>query len=105
MNKTLLVLAASRYQLETIRCAKRLGLRVITLDNLPDNPGHLEADRCYNIDTTDMEAVLDAARKERIDGVIAACTDVAVPTAAFLAQELGLAGPPLESARIVCSKN
>jgi biotin carboxylase len=48
--------------------------------------------------------VLEIARSEGIDGVIAACTDVAVPTAAFLAQELGLAGPPLQSARIACSK-
>jgi biotin carboxylase len=104
MNKTLLVLAAARYQLDTIRSAKRLGHRVITLDNRPENPGHREADESYNIDTTDMEAVLEVARHERIDGVIAACTDVAVPTAAFVARELHLAGPPLESTRIVCSK-
>jgi biotin carboxylase len=104
MNKTLLVLAASSHQLDTIRCAKRLGHRVITLDNRPENPGHREADKSYDIDTTDAKAVLEAARRERIDGVIAACTDVAVPTAAFVARELRLAGPPLESARIVCSK-
>ena len=104
MNKTLLVLAAARYQLETIRCAKRLGHRVITLDNRPENPGHREGDGSYNIDTTDMQAVLEAARRERIHGVIAACTDVAVPTAAFVSRELRLAGPPLESARIACSK-
>jgi biotin carboxylase len=104
MNKKLLVLAASHYQLDTIRTAKRLGHRVITLDNCPSNPGHLEADKSCNIDTTDMTAVLEAARIEGIDGVIAACTDVAVPTAAFLAQELGLTGTPLQSARIACSK-
>jgi biotin carboxylase len=104
MNKTLLVLAAARYQLDTIRCARRLGHRVVTLDNRPDNPGHREADKSYNIDTTDMEAVLEAARHERVDGVIAACTDVAVPTAAFVSRELHLPGPPLESALITCSK-
>jgi biotin carboxylase len=104
MNKKLLVLAASRYQIDTIRTAKRLGHQVITLDNCPSNPGHLEADKSYDIDTTDMKAVLETARIEGIDGVIAACTDVAVPTAAFLAQELGIAGPPLEGARIACSK-
>ena len=104
MNKTLLVLAAARYQLDTIRCARRLGHRVVTLDNRPDNPGHREADKSYDIDTTDLEAVLEAARRERVDGVIAACTDVAVPTAAFVARELGLPGPPLESTRVACSK-
>jgi len=104
MSKRLLVLAAGRYQLDTIRCAKRLGHTVITLDNCPGNPGHKEADKSYNVDTTDAKAVLEVARRERIDGVIAACTDVAVPTAAFVAEELHLAGPPLEGARIACNK-
>ena len=81
-----------------------MGHRVITLDNRPENPGHREADKSYNIDTTDLDAVLEVARREHIGGVIAACTDVAVPTAAFVARELHLVGPPLDSARIVCSK-
>ncbi len=104
MNKRLLVLAAGRYQLDTIRCAKRLGNMVITLDKCPGNPGHREADKSYNVDTTDMNSVLEVARRERIDGVIAACTDVAVPTAAFVAEEMHLAGLPLQSARIACNK-
>ncbi len=104
MSKRLLVLAAARYQLDTILCAKRLGHAVVTLDNCPGNPGHRQADRSYDIDTTDREAVLEVARKERIDGVIAACTDVAVPTAAFVAGKMSLPGPPVESAEIACSK-
>ncbi len=104
MTKSLLVLAASVYQLDVIRSAKKAGRRVITLDNCPGNPGHREADKSYNVDTTDMPAVLEVARRERIDGVIAACTDVAVPTAAFVAQEMNLVGPPLRSAKIACSK-
>jgi hypothetical protein len=38
MTKTLLVLAASMYQIPAIETAKRLGYRVITTDNVPDNP-------------------------------------------------------------------
>jgi biotin carboxylase len=104
MTKTLLVLAASRYQLDTIRKARALSHRVVTLDNVPSNPGHREADRSCNIDTTDKNAVLEAAIRENIDGVISPCTDVAVPTAAFIAGEMGLPGPPVESALIACSK-
>jgi biotin carboxylase len=104
MNKTILVLAASLYQVETIECAKRLGHRVVTLDNRPENPGHALADRSYKIDTTDMAAVLDVARLERIDGVIAPCTDVAVPTAAHVAHALHLPGIPFQSAQVVCDK-
>jgi len=89
---TLLVLAASEHQLPVIHAAKRLGVRVLTTDNVPDNPGHAIADACFGVDTTDSAAVLALAREQEIDGVIAACTDVAVHTAAFVADELQLPG-------------
>ena len=103
-KKTLLVLAASHYQLEAIETARRLRYRVITTDNVPDNPGHALADRSYGADTTDIQTVLGIARAEQIAGIIASCTDVAVPTAAVVAHELGLAGVPPEAARIVTDK-
>lgn len=104
MSKTLLVLGASRYQMDAIRTARRLGCRVITTDNTPDNPGHAIADQAYGIDSTDVEAVLDLARSARINGIIAPCTDVAVSTAAYVAEELGLPGPPLAAARTATDK-
>lgn len=104
LASTLLVLAASTNQLEAIRTAKRLGYRVITLDNVPSNPGHALADRSHDVDTTDLEGVLQVAQNERISGILAACTDVAVPTVAYVAEKLGLPGFPLASARILTSK-
>lgn len=103
-DKTLLVLAASLYQLETIKTAKRLGYRVITTDNVPSNPGHDLADKSYHIDTTDLEGVLAIALDERIDGIISPCTDVSVPTAAYISEKMSLVGPPYESAKILCDK-
>jgi biotin carboxylase len=103
-HKTLLVLAASLYQIETIRSARRLGYRVVTTDNRPENPGHALADRAYGADTLDTRAVLAIARDERIAGVLAPCTDVAMPTAAAVAAELGLPGPPPDSTGVVCDK-
>ncbi len=104
MSKKLLVLAASSQQIETITTARRLGYHVLTLDNRPSNPGHALADCSYNIDTTEREAVLEVALREKIDGIIAACTDVAVPTAAYVAQKMNLKGTPFRSAQIVCNK-
>lgn len=101
---TILVLAASRYQVPIILQARDMGYRVITTDNVPDNPGHKLADKCYGIDTTDRKGILSIARKEGINGVIAACTDVALPAAAYVAQNLGLPGVPYESANICCDK-
>lgn len=103
-EKTILVLAASRYQLPAVMTARKLGYRVITADNRPDNPGHAVADKSYMIDTTDCRAILAMARSEDIDGIIAPATDVAVPTAAYVAEKLGLPGNPYESTLILCNK-
>lgn len=104
MGKTLLVLAASTYQVPAIEAAKRLGYRVITTDNCPSNPGHLLADACFAVDTTDRNGVLALARAASIAGVIAPGTDVAVMTAAHLSEHLKIPGPPAEAAQILTSK-
>src|SRR3954466_6107 len=102
--RTLLVLGASLYQLPIITRAKEMGLRVVTADYLPKNPGHALADAFHIVDTTDAEGILRVAREEKIDGVIAACTDVAVPTAAYVAQHLGVRGPSWRASSILCDK-
>lgn len=101
---TLLVLGASRYQLEVIEAARRLGLRVVTTDNVPENPGHRVADEAFGVDTTDAEAVVGLARQLGVAGVIAPCTDVAVTTAAKVGRALGLRHVPPPSAEILTSK-
>ena len=103
-KKSLLVLAASRHQVESIQTAKRLGYRVISSDNVPGNPGHALADQAYHVDTADRESILALAQREQIAGVISPCTDVAVPTAAFVAERMGLFGPPVSAAQILCDK-
>lgn len=98
------MLGASRYQLEVIEAAKRLGYRVLTTDNVPSNPGHRVADASFDVDTTDAAAVLRLARAERITGIVAPCTDVAVTTAAKVGEALGLPHVPPRSAQILTSK-
>jgi len=104
VSKTLLVLAASTYQVPAIQTAKALGYRVVTTDNVPSNPGHALADASHAIDTTDLGAILALAERERIDGVIAPGTDVAVETAAHVAERLGLPGARVQAARALTRK-
>jgi biotin carboxylase len=103
-DETVLVLGASRYQLEVIEKARALGYRVATTDNVPDNPGHALADARFDVDTTDVPRVVALAREIGPVGVIAACTDVAVVTAARVSEALGLPGPPPASAEVLTSK-
>ena len=103
--KKVLMLGGSLYQTFAIKEAVRLGYYVITCDYLPDNPGHKFAHESYNVSTTDKEAVLDLARKLRVDGVVAYASDPAAPTAAYVCEALGLPTSPYKSVEILSKKD
>ena len=105
MPKKLLLLGGSAQQVIAIKTAKRLGCETILCDYLPDNPGRCEADRFYLVSTTDEQAVLKVARREQVDGVLAYASDPAAPTAAYVAEKLGLPGNPYKSVVTLCSKD
>ena len=105
-QKRLLMLGGSMQQIPAIRRAKELGHYVITCDYLPDNPGHALADEYHNVSTTDREAVLRLARELSVDGILAYASDPAAPTAAYVAEKLGLPGDnPLESVEVLTQKD
>nr|AHF24536.1 carbamoyl-phosphate synthase L chain, ATP binding domain protein [uncultured bacterium Contig248] len=105
MKRKILLLGGSAQQVVAIEKAKQLGLFTVLCDYLPDNPGQYHADRFYLTSTTDREAVLQVARTEQVDYVIAYASDPAAPTAAYVAEQLGLPTNPLESVEILCSKD
>lgn len=103
--KKLLLLGGSAQQITAVEAAKRLGYTTILCDYIPDNPGRFHADRFYPVSTTDMQAVLHVAEKENIDGILAYASDPAAPTAAYVAEKLGLPGNPFSSVNTLCSKD
>lgn len=102
---TLLLLGGSKQQVVAIDTAKRLGFRTVLCDYLDDNPGQYHADEFYLVSTTDKDAVLDVAKKENVDGIVAYASDPAAPTAAFVSEKLGLPGLPYEMAMNFCEKH
>lgn len=103
--KKLLLLGGSPQQVIAIEKAKQLGYYTVLCDYLPDNPGQYAAHKFYPVSTTDRQAVLEVARREQAQGVLAYASDPAAPTAAFVAQEMGLPGNPLNSVEILCNKD
>ncbi len=103
--KKLLLLGGSAQQVIAIQTAKRLGYYTVLCDFLPDNPGQYEADKFFLVSTTDKEAVLAVAKEEAVDGVLAYASDPAAPTAAYVAEKLGLATNPYKSVEILCNKD
>ncbi len=92
-KKKLLLLGGANYLLPVIREAKALGIHTITCDYLPDNTAHRYSDEFWNISILDRDAVLAAARENRVDGVMSFACDPGVVTAAYVAEEMGLPSP------------
>lgn len=103
--KKILLLGGSAQQVIAIETAKKLGYYTIVCDFLEDNPGQFVADKFYLVSTTDKDKILDVAKKENIDGILAYASDPAAPTAAFVAEKLGLPGNPYNSVDILCNKD
>lgn len=103
--KKILMLGGSLQQVPAIKKAKELGFYVITCDYLPENPGHSYADEYHNVSTTDKEAVLALAVKLEVDGIVAYASDPAAPTAAYVAEKMGLPGNPYNSVKLLTEKD
>lgn len=103
--KKILLLGGSAQQVTAIETAKRLGYYTVLCDFLTDNPGQYAADKFYLVSTTDKEAVLKVAEEEQIDGALAYASDPAAPTAAYVAEKMGLPGSPYRSVEILCNKD
>lgn len=103
--KKILLLGGSEQQIIAIETAKKMGYYTVLCDYLQDNPGQAHSDKFYLVSTTDKEAILEVAKKEQIDGVLAYASDPAAPTAAYVAEKMGLPGNPYQSVEILCNKD
>lgn len=105
MKKKMLFLGGIMQQIPAIVQAKELGYHVITCDYLPGNPGHAYSDEYHNVSTTDLDGVLSLAQELKIDGIVAYASDPAAPTAAYVAEKMGLPGNPHESVKLLTEKD
>lgn len=105
MVKKILFLGAAPTQIPPLRYAREQGHYVITCDYLPENPGHALADESYNVSTTDKEGVLNLAERLKIDAIVAYASDPAAPTAAYVAEKMGLPGNPYQAVLTLARKD
>ena len=102
--KRVLLLGGSKYQIPVIEAAHKLGYCAITCDYLPDNIAHKYSDEYYNVSIIDKEAVLELAKRIKIDGIMSFACDPGVTTAAYVAEQLGLPTHPYHSVEILQNK-
>lgn len=103
--KKIMIMGAGIYQVPLIRRARKMGIYTIAVSIPGDYPGFSEADEALYINTTDYEAVLNAARERQIDGIVTVGTDVAVITIGRVCEELKLSGLSFSAARISTDKS
>ena len=102
--KTVLFVGAGRHQRRAIAQARATGLRVVAVDRNPEAPGLAAADVAEVVDFSDVDAVLEVARRHGVDGVLTSSADRAVPVVAAVAEALGLPGIGTETAYVMTQK-
>lgn len=102
--KTVLFVGAGRHQRRAIVQAKERGLRVAAVDGDPQALGLKEADIAKVVDFSDVEAVLKATARIKLDGVLTVSADRAVPVVAAVAEARGLPGIGVHTAHLMTHK-
>jgi biotin carboxylase len=95
---------AGRHQRRAIEQARARGLRVVAVDRNADAPGLVCADIAEVVDFTNVDGVLEVARKAGVDGVLTVSADRAVPVVAAVAEALGLPGIGTATAHLLTHK-
>ena len=91
--KKLMILGASILQLPAIQKAKEMGLQVVAVDMNPGAIGFQEEGIIREvISTIDIPAIVEAAKRHKIDGVMTLATDMPMRSVAAVAKEMGLIG-------------
>lgn len=102
--KRILILGAAADQVSLIVKSKELGYHVIVCDRTTTNPGLKYADKHYQIDYMDRDAVMEVAEKEHIDGIISN-SEPAMVNVACISEALSLRGNTPDSVRSLGEKN
>ena len=89
-GKRLLILGATGFMCSAIETAREMGIYTIVTDYTPGAIAKQFADKSYDISTTDIDALEQLARNERIDGVFTGFSDVNLYSARELCDRLGL---------------
>ena len=95
--KTIAIIGASYLQRPLVEKARQMGHRTICFAWAEGAVCKELCDRFYPISIVEKEAILDVCRKEQIDGICTIASDVAAPTVAYVAAQMGLTGNSYEA--------
>ena len=95
--KTLAIIGASYLQRPLVEKAKAMGLRTICFAWAEGAVCKDIVDVFYPISIVEKEQILAICQQEHIDGICTIASDVAAPTVAYVAEQMGLVGNSYEA--------
>lgn len=102
--KTIMVVAGGTWQVPLIKRIKEMGYRVVNTNLYPDSVGFQYADQNGVMDVLDKESNLKFARENHVDAVLTEQSDIAVPTVAYVAEEMGCCSIGRDMAELFTNK-
>lgn len=102
--KKIMILGANNFLVPLIKTSKRLEFWTIVASPNEKEPGFEYADEKVIVDLCDENAVLEAAQKLKIDGIISDQAETPVRTQAFVANKMGLPGIGEDKAELFTNK-
>lgn len=98
MSKKIAIIGASYLQLPLVQRAKKMGIKTICFAWEEGAVCKDVADTFYPISIVEKEQILEICKQEQIDGICTIASDVAAPTVAYIAEQMGLIGNSYDSA-------
>lgn len=89
-GKRLMILGGIAPAIEICNRAHEFGIEVFVTDYLEDSPAKKYADKSFMVSTTDVDAVVELCKKEKVDGVFTGNVDLLLPYYAQICDKLGL---------------
>lgn len=89
-GKKLLILAGQGVHCKVVEAAKEMGVYTIVADNLENSPAKLIADEKVMISILDVDSLIDFCKREKVDGVMNYCNDLASKVQYRIGEALGL---------------
>lgn len=78
--------------LELVEAARNVGIRPVVTDysDTKDSPAKLAADEYFDVNSADVDAVVELIEREQIDGVMTGYSDKMLPYYARICERAGL---------------
>ena len=91
-KKRILIVGSGPWQLHLLRKARELGYAIVNTNLYEDSVGFALADVGIAVDIFDRDRHVEIAREYGVEGVTSDQIDIAVPTVAYVCEQLGLPG-------------